>query len=384
MGHSVQILERCPISYLEPRGAGIVSGPSIDAFFSLFNSSPTPCINLTQRLYLDRLGHVIESIDRTQRTTSWGVLYATLRQLYDQPSCQCQDEICRQTARGERAAYCFGCEATSVIPLGNGAMAVEFITAQGRTETVLADLVIGADGFNSALRAGLLPEVQPAYAGYVAWRGVIPEMQLSHSIRGAYVGKMVFYQGEATQFVAYTMPGEGGSSQPGERRLNWVWYQNCGEGSDEHNATMTDTHGTLHRVTVAPGLLNRDVWDERVAISARCLPPPLGEIVKQTADPFVQKIIDVASHQATFYGGRVLLVGDAMAAPRPHTGSSTDQSAFQALKLLEVLRGKIDVTEWERKVLQHATDLLQVGVKIGADCGLGGSGLSPHPVNRLI
>ena len=38
-----------------------------------------------------------------------------------------------------------------------------------------ADLLVGADGFRSAVRAQFLPEAQPLYAGYVAWRGLVDE-----------------------------------------------------------------------------------------------------------------------------------------------------------------------------------------------------------------
>ena len=38
-------------------------------------------------------------------------------------------------------------------------------------------LVIGADGYRSAVRACAFPDVQPRYAGYLAWRGAVPPPQ---------------------------------------------------------------------------------------------------------------------------------------------------------------------------------------------------------------
>jgi 2-polyprenyl-6-methoxyphenol hydroxylase-like FAD-dependent oxidoreductase len=49
--------------------------------------------------------------------------------------------------------------------------------ASGRVAT--ADLLIGADGAWSAVRQQVLPDIHPTYAGYVAWRGLMPEKALS-------------------------------------------------------------------------------------------------------------------------------------------------------------------------------------------------------------
>ncbi|MGZ8773417.1 MAG: hypothetical protein ACXW10_08470 [Acidimicrobiia bacterium] len=47
------------------------------------------------------------------------------------------------------------------------------------------DLLVGADGTASTIRRVLLPEIAPQYAGYVAWRGTVPEHHLSPAARGA-------------------------------------------------------------------------------------------------------------------------------------------------------------------------------------------------------
>jgi 2,6-dihydroxypyridine 3-monooxygenase len=40
---------------------------------------------------------------------------------------------------------------------------------------VTSDLLLAADGANSALRHRFVPDAAPNYAGYVAWRGTLDE-----------------------------------------------------------------------------------------------------------------------------------------------------------------------------------------------------------------
>lgn len=53
-------------------------------------------------------------------------------------------------------------------------MASEVVVELENGRTDHADLLIGADGINSAVRAQLFPQARPRYAGYTAWRGLAP------------------------------------------------------------------------------------------------------------------------------------------------------------------------------------------------------------------
>jgi 2-polyprenyl-6-methoxyphenol hydroxylase-like FAD-dependent oxidoreductase len=50
---------------------------------------------------------------------------------------------------------------------------------------VKGDILVGADGFRSAIRGIVAPEIQPIYSGYVIWRAVIDEADLDPETHAA-------------------------------------------------------------------------------------------------------------------------------------------------------------------------------------------------------
>jgi 2-polyprenyl-6-methoxyphenol hydroxylase-like FAD-dependent oxidoreductase len=48
--------------------------------------------------------------------------------------------------------------------------------------TQRSDLLVGADGVRSFVRQQMLSEVKPRDAGYVAWRGVVPESEVDRTL----------------------------------------------------------------------------------------------------------------------------------------------------------------------------------------------------------
>lgn len=61
-------------------------------------------------------------------------------------------------------------------------------------EHVLANLVIGVDGPNSTIRKLILDGDGPRrnYAGYVAWRGTVPEDQVKPAAREVFQGNITY------------------------------------------------------------------------------------------------------------------------------------------------------------------------------------------------
>jgi hypothetical protein len=228
------------------------------------------------------------------------------------------------------------------------------------------------------------------YAGYIAWRGTLPENLVSPDTLEFFSDRVSLQFSKRTYFVwlaallfisashslifprSYVIPTDNGSFEPGERLLNWVWYYNVPEDSFEITDILTDTSGRLHENTVPRGLVRHDVWDRFRAAILPEISPPFRELLQKTTDPFVTKVRDVECSSASFYDGRVILVGDAFSTLRPHLGLATEQAALHCNALADVYQGIKTKSSWDRDVCQHAKRLI-LATRIVAELGQGTS-----------
>jgi 2-polyprenyl-6-methoxyphenol hydroxylase-like FAD-dependent oxidoreductase len=362
---AVRILERSPTALLHNQGAGVVAGNDTQEFFDkMVKPGRDIAVTSQMRLYLDRNGKVIDGSveERQQRMTSWDLLYHLLRWRVE----GLQSEYVDGLADDDRpkASYENGCTVTALEEAGEK-MKLFWTQKDLGEQSCEADLVIAADGGSSTIRRLLMPDVERKYAGYVAWRGTVPETQLSDEARDVFVEKFPFYHSVGIQLLGYLIPGKNGSIEPGNRLLNWIWYSNYEDGSDSLEELMTDTKGRRHAITLPVGTMNPDVWLKQKASAPEVLPPQYAEVVCKTEQPFIQAITDVISPQNSFFSGKVLLVGDALAGFRPHTAASTSQAAFDALRMGDWFGGQIDKTTYDTRVLEYAKELQQKGVMLG-------------------
>jgi len=327
LGCDVEVLERSPVP-LTGRGAGIVLHPSTVRWWLEHDVRPLAEMSAAMRRlrYLDADGAIAHEQECRYRVSSFDALYRDL------------------SGRFDPARHRLGCEVAD-FEIDDGGVTVA--SADGATER--CDLLVCADGIGSRARQVLLPEVEPRYAGYVAWRGTVVEQDLSPGAGEALLGAIVYHLVPHGHFLAYPIPNVDGSVEPGRRLTNWLWYRNVAEGEDL-DALMTDRAGVRRPVSLAPGAVAPSRLEELRAAAAAELPPPVAELVAVTADPFVQVVFDIEVPRMAF--GRACLLGDAAFALRPHAAVGSAKAAEDAWRLGEALRASgLDVAaaleRWE-------------------------------------
>jgi 2-polyprenyl-6-methoxyphenol hydroxylase-like FAD-dependent oxidoreductase len=233
--------------------------------------------------------------------------------------------------------------------------------------SVEADLLIGADGGGSTVRSLLWANSEPHYAGYVAWRGLLPESAVPEEVRSALLGNFAFANNQGSHILGYLVPGEHNDVTPGRRLYNWVWYRTV--SAQTLPALLIDRYGQKRSYSVPEGLLS-DTWIRELHIQANTLlPPPFQAVVKATEQPFMQVIRDLIVDEMVVK--RVILLGDAAAIPRPHTAASTAKAATNALALSDALRASppdIDqaLKGWQVSQVAFARRLHRDGREIGS------------------
>jgi 2,6-dihydroxypyridine 3-monooxygenase len=231
---------------------------------------------------------------------------------------------------------------------------------------VRADLLVCADGISSTSRQILMPEVSPRYAGYVGWRGVVPEADLSPTTHKALYDALTYQLLPNSHILVYPIPGIDGAVEPGRRLMNIVWYRNVPE--DELPDLLTDRTGQQRAVSLPPGAARDEVIEEVRSFAARHLAPPIAEVVTGIPEPFVQAVFDIEVPRMV--GGRACLVGDAAFAVRPHAAAGTAKAAEDGWVLAEEIQAAdgdvlTALSAWEVRQLALGSSLLARTREIG-------------------
>jgi 2-polyprenyl-6-methoxyphenol hydroxylase-like FAD-dependent oxidoreductase len=315
IGWDTDVYERSTVE-LKGRGAGITTHPELlEALQKSGAGTSDLGVPVEKRITLDRNGHVIGEKHLPQILTSWDRLQSLLRDTID------------------ATHYHLGHTFERVDQDGSGVV-VHF--AGGHSERT--DLLIGGDGIRSTVRAQVAPAIQPIYSGYYIWRGAPNEADLKQETRDSIFPCFAFFLPAHQQIMGYPIAGLNNDLRPGHRRYNFIWYR-VGDAQILREMCV-DRNGHQHEYSVPPPLIRPDLI-ARMREEARAILPPQFLDCLDNMQPFFTPIYDFSTPQLVF--GRVALVGDAAASPRPHMGFGMSKAGGDAQALAEALGSHDDI-----------------------------------------
>jgi 2-polyprenyl-6-methoxyphenol hydroxylase-like FAD-dependent oxidoreductase len=312
-GWSVDIFERVG-SELAGRGAGIVAQPELIAHLNEIGIETSSLgLPMSKRKILNRAGQVIAESECPQIFTSWERVYRVLRDAFP------AEHYHRGVGLGA---------------FQQGSQGVVVHLSDGRA--MEAEILVGADGLRSTVRQQCLPEIEPLYAGYIAWRGLLAESAIPPAIHHEQFEQMTFCLPPGEQCLGYPVAGPDDGLSPGHRRYNVIWYRPADE-MGELRELLTDDSGVTHSISIPPPLIRKQPIAAMRAAAERLLAPQFRAIVRLIDEPLLQPIYDLESPRLAF--GRAAIFGDAAFVARPHVGAGVSKAADDAAALAQALDG---------------------------------------------
>lgn len=295
--------------------------------------------------YLAKDGGILTDREMVWLNTSWSTIYSRLFQVFGTENYHRGQQIARVEQSSESA--------TLILESG---------------EQVTADLVVFSDGIRSTGRTQLSPQTLPRYAGYVGWRGTVPESELTPDTFNVLSDAMSYYVGDSTHIVLYPIPGSGGELEAGKRLMNYVWYRNVPEGP-ALTELVTDKRGRVCKVSLQAGDVQDRFVEQLRADAAALLPPAAAEVVLKTKEPYIQILQDILVDRMVH--GRVVIVGDAAFASRPHAAAGAAKAVADAISLSRhLVEADFDVdlalANWEPDQLAIGRNLVRRVRAMGA------------------
>ena len=193
-GWEVTVSERA-VGDLTGRGAGLgVSAELVDVMARAgVRFEPSAGVVQHALVWMDASGEILFEHRRSRMASAWARVYQPLRDALPAG-------VYRQGKTLERVEQ--------------DSQSVTALFVDGSREE--GDLLVAADGALSTVREQYLPEVQPRFANYVAWRGLVEERDMPHATVEAVSGRIVFCFPESGMLLCMRVPGE---------RLYFIWYR---------------------------------------------------------------------------------------------------------------------------------------------------------------
>lgn len=346
LGYEVTIYERSRI-LLAGRGAGIVLSPMAVRYFTQHQPERVEEMSFASPWvrYLGADGSIVAQQNEPYRFSSYNAIY---RALLD----------------------AFGTEAyhldAMVSDFEQDEQGVTVYLADGSVKR--CDLLVCADGIRSTARARLLGDAPLDYAGYIAWRGILSEDEVSPDTFATMRDAITYHIMPQGHMLTYPIPVVDRAADSTAPFINWLWYRNIPAGP-ALDTLMTDKQGQLRDISLAPGMVREENVASLHQDAAATFPPRLTELILNSKEPFIQVVIDNQVPRMAF--GRICILGDAAFAARPHAAAGTAKAAEDAWQLSQALKASAGdivsaLQQWQAKQLPLGRALVERARQAGA------------------
>ena len=341
-GWNVTVHEKVE-SPLSGRGAGIATYDELaDLVFKATGNNQVLGTKAKTRVSLDIKGNINSSYDYPQVYTSWQHLFSLLR-----------NNI-------KNSKYFMNDDCIKIIQDDESATALFF---NGKKKK--SDLIIIANGMKSVIRKYVDQNAIPQYAGYVGWRGVVNEKDISVEslkiLSEYFVVVLPFNQ----QIASYPIAGEGENPfDKGNRRINWIWYKPATE--KDLKKLFLGKSGKQYKDGIPPNEILDQVLKELLLEANNILPPQMYELIIKTSQPLIQPIYDLESN--FMVNKRLITLGDAAFTARPHVGMGVTKAAIDAFTLSNSLSSNNylnNLSKWEKNRIKAGKFLVNRSRELG-------------------
>jgi 2-polyprenyl-6-methoxyphenol hydroxylase-like FAD-dependent oxidoreductase len=347
LGHAITLFERSG-EELKDRGAGLGVPPSVIETFKqrdLIDAEiPAFAAGAFVRRWRtpaeSRYGYLAWNQPTTMALLNWGALYRSLRERVPAGAYRTEQRVIRLTEQHNQV----------LVDLADG--------AQYRF-----DLVVCGDGYLSLGRQTLFPHISLPYAGYVLWRGSLPELRLTESAPLENGIHAIGYRGGHGIF--YFVPGFRGEIAKPQRVVNWGIYTPVPDA--EIRSFLTDKAGRTREGSLPPGAMPMTTELALKTAARERLPDYYADIVELSVDTSAYAIYDC--EVPAYRHGLICLMGDAAAFARPHSGAGAFKGMNDAAALSDALRTHDDLeaalADWNTARTESGNQLVRFGNQLG-------------------
>lgn len=194
LGHNVRILEK-QVGSPKSQMAGVSMGSLVQDFLAKYDKIDQP-FGLRSECFqsIDYQGRIKKFFVTPRASSSWDALYFRLRANFDGLRSDYYPEPTSSGPHDGKVTYDSGMQVKDLRPSGDRVMVEIENSESGKVQQAHPDLVLAADGSISSVRQKFLQRSanQRSDPGYVVWRGVVPEMDVSGSTRRCFQENLTY------------------------------------------------------------------------------------------------------------------------------------------------------------------------------------------------